>query len=121
MALPNPNSSGEFALRELIRQNEDAAHMRQQAFDTAKETLTIQKNIDKAQVYEGMKAGEDRKKRIQKPIQELTGTGNNKNISALNRKIKLTEYKINKIKEYIIINSVVTNQKRRWNTITSNE
>ena len=88
MALPNPNSSGEFALRELIRQNEDAAHMRQQAFDTAKETLTIQKNIDKAQVYEGMKAGEDRKKRIQKPIQELTGTGNNKNISALNRKIK---------------------------------
>ena len=50
MALPNPNSSGEFALRELIRQNEDAAHMRQQAFDTAKETLTIQKNIDKAQV-----------------------------------------------------------------------
>ena len=42
-------------------------------------------------------------------------------IKALNRKIKLTEYKINKIKEYIIINSVVTNQKRRWNTITSNE
>ena len=91
MALPNPNSSGEFALRELIRQNEDAAHMRQQAFDTAKETLTIQKNIDKAQVYEGMKAGEDRKKRIQKPIQELTGTGNNKNISALNNALDILD------------------------------
>lgn len=88
MALPNPNGAGEIALRELLRQNDDAAHVRQQTYKTAKETLTIQKNIDKAQVYEGMKASKDRKKQIKKPIQELTGTGSNKNISALNKKIQ---------------------------------
>ena len=88
MALPNPNGSGELALKELIRQNEEAALLRQQDSDTAKETLIIQKNIDKAQVYEGQKQRDDRKKKIQKPIQELTGTGNNKNISALNKKIQ---------------------------------
>tara|TARA_X000000368_G_C23032212_1_gene713064 strand:+ start:86 stop:2182 length:2097 start_codon:yes stop_codon:yes gene_type:complete len=88
MALPNPNNSTEMNLKALIRQSEEEALLRKDALDVSKETLTIQKNIDKAQVYEGMKAGEDRKKRIQKPIQELTGTGNNKNISALNRKIK---------------------------------